>query len=310
MIPTGEFTFLSSDGTHQVHVQEWLPDCPIPRGVVQIVHGIAEYMGRYHDFACFLARHGFYVVGEDHLGHGKTAADDRELGYTAAQNGWDRMTEDVFLLRSKVKERYPNLPYVLLGHSMGSFLARTYLIRYPGTVTACVLSGTGENPPALVTLGRLLAKEERVRLGDHGRSKLIQSMCFGAYNGQFKPTRTNNDWICRDEAVVDAYCADPLCQFWPTVTLFGDMMDGLRFNANPKHLARMDKQTPIFFFSGDRDPVGDSGKGVEKVRRAFVKAGCRDVTLRLYPEGRHEMLNETNRAEVYQDVLDWIEHRI
>ena len=310
MARTGEFYFLSSDGKNQVHVQEWLPDSGLPRGVVQLVHGIAEYVGRYHDFACFLADHGFYVVGDDHLGHGKTAANADELGYTAPSGGWDRMVDDIFRLRTLTGEKYPALPYVLLGHSMGSFLARTYLIQHPGTVTACALSGTGQNPPALVALGRLVARLERARLGDHGRSGLIQQLCFGAYNGQFKPTRTNNDWICRDEAVVDAYCADPFCQFWPTVTLFGDMMGGLKFIADPRNLAKMDKCTPVLFFAGDQDPVGASGKGVQKAYQSFLDAGCTDVSIRLYPGGRHEILNETNRAEVYDDVLAWIEEHI
>ena len=216
------------------------------------------------------------------------------------------MAEDLFLLHRRLAELYPGLPQVLLGHSMGSFLARTFLIRHPGAVDGCILSGTGQNPPALVAVGRLIARLERARLGDHGRSSLIQRLCFGAYNGQFRPTRTHNDWISRDEAAVDAYCADPFCQFWPTVTLFGDMMEGLQFIADPRRLARMDPATPILFFSGDRDPVGDRGRGVRKAYQSFLEAGCRDVTLRLYPGGRHEMLNEINRAEVYEDVLAWL----
>lgn len=306
-MPTNqEFYFPSTDGVHSVHVQEWLPDGP-PRAVVQIVHGIAEYVGRYDHFARFLASHGFYVCGDDHLGHGKTAANSDELGFTNERDGWTHMTDDLHALRVLTGEKYPGLPYLLLGHSMGSFLSRTYLIRYPGAVDACALSGTGQQAPALVASGSLLAKMERARLGSYGRSRLIQKLCFGAYNIQFKPARTSNDWISRDEHVVDAYNDDPFCQFWPTVTLFGDMMGGIKFITNPANLKRMDPNTPVLFFSGAKDPVGDSGTGVRKAYQSFLDAGCKNVSIRLYPNGRHEILNELNREEVYADVLAWME---
>lgn len=301
-----EFYFPSTDGVHSVHVQEWLPG-QTPRAVVQIVHGIAEYVGRYDHFARFLAFHGFYVCGDDHLGHGKTAANSDELGYTAERGGWSYMVDDVHALRVQTGEKYPDLPYLLLGHSMGSFISRTYLIRYPGTVDACALSGTGQQAPALVAFGSMFAKLERKRLGSHGRSGLVQKLCFGAYNNQFKPVRTPNDWISRDEKVVDAYNADPFCQFWPTVTLFGDMMGGIKFITDPDNLKQMDLNTPVLFFSGAQDPVGDSGKGVQKAYQSFLDAGCRNVSIRLYPNGRHEILNELNREEVYADVLAWME---
>lgn len=306
MCVTREFYFDSSDGVHQLHAQEWLPSGQ-PRGVVQLVHGIAEHVGRYDGFARFLAERGFYVCGDDHLGHGRTARGPEELGFTCEQDGWRIMADDVRALRERTGGRYPGLPYLLLGHSMGSFLARTYLIRYPGTVDACALSGTGHQSRALIAFGRAVIALERARLGAQGRSRLVQKLCFGAYNLQFRPVRTANDWISRDEQVVDAYNADPCCQFQPTTALFGDMMDGLRFITDPQNLARMNPATPILFFSGDQDPVGGSGAGVKRAYHAFRKAGCTDVTMKLYPGGRHEMLNETNRDQVYRDVLAWME---
>lgn len=302
-----DFSLPSSDGVHALHVREWLPETENPKAVVQLVHGIAEHIGRYDPFARFLAGQGYYVCGDDHLGHGATAAGPEELGYTCGSGGWDRMVQDVRLLREQVGKRFPGVPYVLMGHSMGSFLSRTYLIRYPGTVDACILSGTGQQAPALVAVGRLIARLEKARLGEKGRSSLIQKLCFGAYNNRFRPVRTANDWISRDEAVVDAYNADPFCQFWPTVTLFGNMMDGIRFIQAPEHLKQMDVNTPILFFSGDQDPVGDAGAGVKKAYQSFLNAGCQKVELKLYPGGRHEMLNETNREEVFADVLAWLE---
>lgn len=309
MSSTQEFYFPSSDGVHSVHVQEWLPDGQ-PRAVVQLVHGIAEHVSRYDHFARFLTAHGYYVCGDDHLGHGKTASTSEELGYTCERDGWIHMVDDLYALRRLTGEKYPGIPYLLLGHSMGSFLSRTYLIRYPGTVDACALSGTGQQAPALVSFGSLFAKLERARLGPHGRSGLIQKLCFGAYNNQFKPVRTPNDWISRDKTVVDAYNADPFCQFWPTVTLFGDMMSGIKLIADPSNLAKMDKTTPVYFFAGAQDPVGDSGKGVQKAYRSFLDAGCQDVSIRLYPNGRHEILNELNREEVYADLLTWMEAKL
>ena len=304
-----EFYFPSSDGVHSVHVQEWLPEGQ-PRAVVQLVHGIAEHVARYDHLARFLTAHGYYVCGDDHLGHGKTAAGPDELGYTSEQDGWTHMVDDLHALRRLTGEKYPGIPYLLLGHSMGSFLSRTYLIRYPGDVDACALSGTGQQAPALVAFGALFAKLERARLGSHGRSALIQKLCFGAYNNQFKPVRTPNDWISRDDAVVDAYNADPFCQFWPTVTLFGDMMGGIKLIAAPDNLSKMDKATPVYFFSGALDPVGDSGKGVQRAYQSFLNAGCQDVSIHLYPNGRHEILNELNREEVYSDLLAWMESRL
>lgn len=298
-----ESTFPSSDGLHQIHAAEWTPENGAPKAVVQLVHGISEYILRYAPFADFLTEHGFAVVGSDHLGHGKTAKDPSEYGFISEAHGWEHMANDVRALRVRAGERFPGLPYFLLGHSMGSFLARTYLIRWPGTLTGAILSGTGQEPPALVALGRLLTG-----LGDpHKVNKLFLSLSLEAYNKKFAPNRTGADWISRDTAVVDAYVADPLCSFVPTAGMNHDLLGGLQFIAKRENLARMDPDTPIYFFSGDQDPVGSMGAGVKKVVGFFRDAGVKDLELKLYPGGRHEMLNETNRAEVYADVLAWLE---
>ena len=273
--------------------------------MVQIVHGVAEYVGRYDHVARFLTEQGFLVCGEDHLGHGKTV-DDGKYGYFGPRGGWDLVVRDIRRLRELQGEKYPGVPYVMLGHSMGSFLTRTYLIRWPGTVDGAVLSGTGQEPTPLVALGKALAGGLCLLRGGDSVSPLVNAMSLGAYNKKFAPNRTGADWISRDEAVVDAYLKDPLCTFMPTVAMFRDMMGGLQYIADRNNLARMDKETPVYFLSGDRDPVGAMGKGVEKVVRMFRKAGCRDVSVKLYPEGRHEMFNELNRDEVCRDVIGWI----
>lgn len=302
-----EFFFPSHDGVHQCHAVEWRPEGRAPRAVVQLVHGISEYILRYDGFARFLADRGFLVVGHDHLGHGGTASGRSEYGFLAERDGWRHLVEDVRSLRVRTGEAHPGLPYFLLGHSMGSFVARTYLIDYPGTLDGCILSGTGQEPGALVAFGHLLTGVLGCGWGKRKVNALVKALTLDPYNKKFAPNRTSADWISRDTAVVDAYCADPLCSFYPTVGMNHDMLGGLRYIANRANLARMDTNTPVYFFSGDADPVGQEGQGVQKVAGWFRDAGGRDVTVKLYPGGRHEMLNETNREEVYQDVLGWLE---
>lgn len=303
MVNVEEFYYPSSDGIHQVHAVLWTPEGGEVKGVVQLVHGICEYILRYDQFARFLAARGYVVVGNDHLGHGKTAKGPQEYGYFT--QWWD-LVHDVRALQLKMKETYPELPYFLLGHSMGSFVARTFLIDYPGSLNGCILSGTGQEPSAMVAAGKLLTG-----MGDPSKvNKLFYNLSIGAYNKKFAPTRTSADWICRDEKVVDAYLADPLCNFPTKAGMNHAMMTGLQYVADKENLRKMDKNLPVYFFAGDRDPVGAMGKGVKKVSGWFREAGMKDVTVKLYPGGRHEMLNETNREEVYADVLNWLDaHR-
>ncbi len=301
------FRFPSCDGQHQVFARQWLPQDGAPRAVVQIVHGVSEYIDRYAPAARFLACHGFAVAGGDHLGHGRTAQGPEEYGYFADRDGWHTVAGDVRRLRTLLGEKWPGLPFFLLGHSMGSFLTRTYLIDWPGTVTGAVLSGTGQEPPVLVSLGWHMANMVCRTSGGRAHNKLVEKLSFGAYNKQFAPTRTSADWISRDDAVVDAYLADPLCSFLPTAGMFRDMMEGLQYIAQRGNLKKMDPSTPILFFSGGEDPVGQNGKGVRKVAGFFRQAGCQDVTVHLYPGGRHEMLNEIDRDQVLADLLAWLE---
>ena len=299
-------SYPSCDGVHTIHAVQWLPEGE-PRGVIQIVHGVAEYVERYAPLAHYLTERGYVVCGEDHLGHGHTAAG--QFGYFAPRGGWDLVARDIRQLRVLQGERHPGLPYVMLGHSMGSFLTRTYLIRWPGTLDGAVLSGTGQEPAPLVALGRLLAGGLCALRGPEYVSDLVYQLSLGAYNRAFRPNRTTADWLSRDEGAVDANLRGPLCAFRPTVSMFRDMMTGLRFIARRDNLARMERATPVYFLSGDRDPVGSMGAGVKKVAGMFRAAGCGDVTLKLYPGGRHEMFNEINRQEVMDDLLAWLQSR-
>ena len=276
MARMSEFTFLSSDGQTALSAREYLPEGD-PVGIVQIVHGIAEHIARYDAFAAFLAEHGYIVVLHDQLGHGKSAPDEAHLGFFSEENGWEKAVQDIRSLHDKTAAKYPGKPYFIFGHSMGSFLTRTYLIRFRTGLDGAVISGTGHQSPALVSAGKVMSAIDIRRNGPMHKSDFLNKMAFGTYNDKFENPRTSSDWLSRDEAAVDLYNEDPLCGF-----------------------------VPILFVSGDCDPVGEQGRGVIRAYKCFLKAGMKDVTMKLYHGGRHEMLNETNCAEVYEDVLSWL----
>ena len=303
------YRYPSADGIHQIFTQEWQPDAA-PRGIVQIVHGIVEHSGRYDRFARFLAEQGYLVVAEDHLGHGLTEASAETRGYFTKRQGWKTVVNDVAELHRRTAERYPGVPYFLFGHSMGSFLVRTYLFRKPAPLTGVILSGTGQQPALLMLGGRLLTRLYRLVAGEHFRSGLVHGMALGGYNKPFIPNRTDSDWLTRDEAIVDAYIADPLRAPRPTVGLYSDLMQGITMMQKPANLQKMQKNLPILFISGDKDPVGNMGEGVKAVYDSFLEAGCTDITLKLYAGGRHELLNELNWAEVFEDLQDWLNRKL
>ena len=304
-----EFTFPSADGKTAIHAVEWLPE-GAPRAVLQIAHGVSEYVLRYEDFAGYLTERGFAVVGNDHLGHGLSVADGAPRLYFGPKGSWNWVVEDMEQLRKLTHEKFPNLPYFLLGHSMGSFLTRTLLFRYPDAgLRAAVICGTGWQPAPVLAAGLALCGLEKLRLGETGRSKLLVNLMFGAYNRKFPDARTPNDWICSDPEVVAKYTADPLCGQDATIGLTREMLRGIRMIQRPANLQRMDKALPVFFIAGRSDPVGNMGRGVEKTAAAFRAAGMQDVACKLY-DGRHEILNEKNRQLVYDDVLAFYERHL
>ncbi len=301
-----DFTFLSSNGQTNIRVRRCDPDGEV-RGIVQIAHGIAEHVERYDDFARFLAENGFVVFANDHLGHGKSINDESELGFFAETGGWEMAVEDMRKLHDIAAAQFPELPYFLFGHSMGSFLARTYIIYFRSGLNGVILSGTGQQPKALVVGGKLLGKLEMNKKGAKYKSETLNNLAFGKYNDGFDTPRTISDWLSRDEAEVDKYIADPLCGYIPSAGLFHDMMCGIEFISKPRNVQRMKKDLPVYFMSGDADPVGENGKGVLRAYKSFLAAGMKDVAMKLYHEGRHEMLNELNKEEVYKDILNCIE---
>ena len=304
-----DFYFQSSTGRTSIHALKCVPDGK-PRAVVQIAHGIAEHIDRYRPFMEFLADNGFVAAGNDHLGHGKSIRVPEEQGFFAEKDGWWRVVDDMDKLHDIMSKEYPELPYVLFGHSMGSFLTRTYLIKHPDKYDGVILSGTGHQSPALVLGGNAAASVMAKLNGAMGDGTKLDSLAFGSYLSKIENPRTKFDWLSRYAEQVDKYIADPLCGFVGKIGLYRDMMQGIKFITDKKNIAQMNKEKPVNFMSGDGDPVGDYGKGVERAYKAFCDAGLHDVFMRLYPGGRHEMLNETNKEQVYQDILSWLNEKI
>lgn len=299
--------YFDSVGEGKIHCCRWTPEGDV-KAVVQIVHGIAEYVLRYDDFAKYLNSLGFLVVAEDHMGHG-ASMDTGTKGYFAG--GWFAAVADTYhLLKSTMKE-FSDVPYFLFGHSMGSFMTRTILAKYPDSgIAGAVICGTGWQPKMILAAGRLVAAQVCKKKGEKNPSELLENMAFGTYNKKVEHRRTKFDWLSRDDRVVDAYIADPLCGQTASAGLMRDMLGGIAYNQDPANLASMRKDLPVLFIAGKADPVGAYGKGVQRTAEAFQKAGVRDVTVRLYPMGRHEILNEINRQEVYEDAGKWLTFRL
>ena len=304
-----EFNFLSSDGRTGLHGISWLPE-GTPKAVLQIAHGVAEYIGRYDGFARFLNEQGIAVVGHDHLGHGQSVTENGTPVYFGDGNTWQTVVDDIYLLHNRLRQQYPDVPMVLMGHSMGSFLVRTYLIRYPGTVNAAIVMGTGWQGSLILAGGLLISKLVALR-GNDATSDFVTNLAFGSYNKRIKPQRTAFDWLSADEDNVNAYLADPLCGQPTTVGLFREMLKGFQFNQKFGNLDKMSHDTPILLIAGQEDPVGDYGAGVNQTYQEFKRSGVRDCTVKLYPGLRHEILNEkAQQAQVYADIAAWLEEKI
>lgn len=310
MIDVSEYFFPSSDGSTSIHVTEWKPTEKQIRGIIQIAHGVAEYGQRYDAFARFLCIHGFVVVANDHLGHGQSIHPHYPRLYFGEQNGWWYAVDDLEILRQKITQKFLGKPIFLFGHSMGSFLSRSHLIRFAGKLDGCILCGTG-HPSALTILGgKLVSHIESKRIGKQAFSQKVDQLAFGSYNKKFVPNRTNFDWLSVNQKNVDAYISDPLCGGNTCLGLFCDLLVGLSYITKQKHIKQMEKTQPILFISGSHDPVGNMGVGVKKAYHHFQSAGLQNVTMKLYPNLRHELLHEENQEEIYQDILHWLKKQI
>ncbi|MCY1284082.1 Monoacylglycerol lipase [compost metagenome] len=301
-----DFWLTASDSV-SLFVHRWLGDSA-PRAVLMLSHGMAEHSGRYARFAEALVRAGYALYAHDQRGHGKTAQRG-VLGHYAGHDGWQRVVDDLGDLRQHIRQQHPDVPVILIGHSMGSYIGQAWLLRHSTEVQGAILSGSNYQPLGLYRAAAAIARFERWRQGPTGRSALLEFLSFGSFNKAFKPNRTAFDWLSRDPAEVDKYIADPLCGFRCTNQLWIDLLEGLQQITPPAHLAKIDHDLPLLVIGGERDPVSQ-GKRLRDLADALRTAGLRNVELQVYPDARHELLNESNRDEVTADLLGWLERHL
>lgn len=299
------FNFKSRDDTN-IFVYRWIPENVKIRGIVQIAHGMAERAKRYQDFAKVLTENGFVVYANDHRGHGKTAGSIENLGYLGDQEGFNLLVEDVHHLTMIIKEEYPNLPLFLFGHSMGSFVAQRYIMLYGNEVHGLILSGSNGKQGVMLSIGALISKWEVKKHGAKAQSPRLDKLTFGDFNKAFKPNRTEFDWLSRDNREVDKYINDPYCGTVFTAGFFYDFFNGLKTVEDKKNLNSIPRDIPIYIFSGEKDPVGKFGKGVLNLYNRYKDLGVKDISYKLYKDGRHEMLKEINKKQVMEDVVQWL----
>lgn len=304
-----EFFFKSCDGVTRIRAIEWVPGGEV-RAVLQICHGMTEHIGRYSEFAEYLTERGFYVVGHDHLGHGKSVQDEDCYGYFHETKGNDYVVGDIHKLRWWTKKHYPQVPYFMLGHSMGSFLLRQYLVSYSEGLAGAIVMGTGYHSRAEMTVGQTVCRGVAAVKGWKYRSKVINAIGFGGFNRRFSPCETDKDWLTTDTEKRDAYINDPYCSFIFTVNGYYHMFGGMKFIEKRENIDKICKNLPLLLVSGEDDPVGAFGKGVRKVHQEYVDAGIENIELRLYEGDRHELLNERDRQKVFEDCYLWMQENI
>lgn len=310
MVKKEEFYFDSRDGEHKIHAVRWVPEPSKPVCIMQIVHGMAEYIDRYDEFARYLAERGILVVGDDHLGHGRTVREGEPYGYFCKEDAATVLVRDEHRLKKMTQGQYPGVPYIVLGHSMGSFITRNYLMRYGAGIDGALIVGTGMQSKPTLMCARMLAAVQGVFCGEEYVSKLVDKAAFGVYNKRIKNQKTSFDWLSRNEDNVRDYINDPLCGFIFTVNGFKTLFKLIYRLHDAEGLRKMPANLPVFFLSGEDDPVGNYGKAVEQVCQSFRAIGMENVQMKLYPEDRHELLNEVDREDVYGDIYRWILQRI
>lgn len=306
------FSFLSNDGRTTIHAVKWIPDSGEYNAVMQISHGMTEYIERYEAFAEFLTNNGFIVYGHDHIGHGHSIKTKKDYGYFCEKNPSNVLVDDMHHLRCIAQQENPNLPYFMFGHSMGSYLLRKYITKYNKDLNGVILAGTGYVPAVTTRNGlRLVRFVSKIR-GSHYSNIWITKLSYGKSYKKFDMTGKdpNKSWISRDAELVKKNTADPLCQFLFSMNGYIGLMETVAYVCKQENVKKVPANLPIFFVSGDDDPVGDLGEGVRKVYNMFRRCGKKDLSFKLYEGMRHEILNEIGKEEVYQDILKWLNARI
>lgn len=301
-----EIGFPSGDGKNRIHAEVYEPASGKARGIVQICHGMIDYVGRYKELADYLTGKGFIVCGGDHLGHGGTVSDPSDYGFFASKDGYKIVIDDVYRLNRIMKDEHNDLPIFLLGHSMGSFMARLYALKYPESISGLIIHGTGGKNPLLV-MGKALVGLLRFFRGERHRSKLVTALAFGSYNSTFPKEEGPHAWLTRDIPTVSGRDSDPKTNFLFTLSAYGDLFAALGESNSDGFYSNYPISLPTLIMSGECDPVGNYGKGPREVYNGLSKRGVMNLRIKMYEDARHELFNELNRDEVFGDIAEWLE---
>lgn len=310
MIKKEDFYFDSRDGEHKLHAVRWIPEAEKPVCIVQIVHGMTEHINRYDHFANYLAERGILVVGDDHLGHGQSVKPGEPYGYFCKEDAPTVLVRDEHRLKKMTQEQYAGVPYIILGHSMGSFITRNYLLKYGKGINGAIIMGTGMSPKHVLLFGIALTTIEGLIFGGDHVSKFMDKATFGSYNKRIEAKGESGNWLSKDEESLRKHATDPLCMFTFTANGFQTLFKLIYNLHDQEKLKNMPANLPVIFLSGAEDPVGDYGKSVKQVYRSFKESGMEKVQIKLYPKDRHELLNEVDKEDVYGDIYRWILQRI
>ncbi len=305
-----EFSFVSRDGITQIKSFSWSPDDGNIRGILQIVHGMIEYVKRYDEFAEFMTTQGFLVVGEDHIGHGYSAPTEKDLGYFIPKDASTILVRDVHRLKKIIQEQHPGIPYFILGHSMGSFILRNYLFSYGSGIDGALISGTAIAPKAITNIGITLTNLIGCFHNDRYKSKLLTKMTFNGYTSKIENASSPNDWLSTDTNVVHQYDSDVFCTYVFSLNAYRTLLKLIKSCCNFKYLESIPTDLPVYIYSGLEDPVGHYGKDPSELYNQFKLAGIQDISLKLYPGFRHEPHNEIDKQKCYDDVLQWLNSHI
>lgn len=301
-----EFFYDSADQKTKIHAIKWIPDKEI-KAILQISHGVTEHIDRYNELACYLTDRGILVVGNDHLGHGKSLGSKMYFG---PEGSWNYVVDDINTCKKLIEDEYPTTPYFMLGFSLGSFVLRTYLIDYQPDISGAIIVGTGYNSSIEVALAKFIANSEAKKFGEENTTEKIKSLTFGTYNKMIENPKTEYDWLSLSEKNLEEYSKDPLRGEAMTSGLFRELLNGMNYTCKVNNVKNMKLDTSILLLSGDKDPVGGQTKGVNKVYKLFKKANIKDITLKYYENLRHDVLHEDNQEEIYEFIYNWIINHI